>query len=156
MPISSWRVVPLAIVGLVVAVGPLIAQDLPDEQEAVLETVQRFFDSMASRDTIMAHQALLVDGKSFSTAETQDGVRISGFSHRDYLDGLATGTDQWLENMWDAEVRVRGTIATVWAPYQFRINGEFSHCGVDAFSLVKTEDGWRIASIIYTVESECE
>lgn len=155
---TPCRLVPCAIVGLVVALAPppLSAQEQEYEQDAVLKTVQRFFDSMASRDTVMAREALLVEGKSFSTTETSDGPRFSGFTHRDYLSGLSTGTDQWLENMWDPEVRVRGTIATVWAPYEFRINSELSHCGVDAFSLVKTQTGWRIASIVYTVELDCD
>ncbi len=148
-----WRAVLLALIVLTVISTALVAQD---ERESVLKTVQRFFDAMASRDTVMAQEAMLVDGTSFSTTQTPDGPRVSGFSHREYLDGLATGTDQWFEQMWDAEVRVRGTIATVWTPYEFRINGGLSHCGVDAFSLVKTQTGWRIASVVYTVEAECE
>ena len=32
------------------------------------------------------------------------------------------------------------------------INSAFSHCGVDVFSLIKTRQGWRIASLSYTSE----
>ena len=42
----------------------------------------------------------------------------------------------------------------VWAPYDFHVNGAFSHCGVDVFSLVRTAEGWRIAAVAYTVERE--
>ena len=148
-----WRAIPLVLLALVTTSSTVVAQD---DQTAVRETVQRFFESMATRDTAMARQALLVDGVSFSTTVTPEGPKVNPFSHQDYLSGLANGTDQWLERMWDAEVRVHGTIATVWAPYEFRINGELSHCGIDAFSLVKTDAGWRIAGIVYTVEPECE
>jgi hypothetical protein len=34
------------------------------------------------------------------------------------------------------------------------VDGEFSHCGVDAFILVLTEDGWRILSIADTRTTE--
>jgi hypothetical protein len=54
--------------------------------------------------------------------------------------------------MWDPLVLVHGRIAVVWAPYDFHINGEFSHCGVDAFTLIKTENGWQIAGAAYTIE----
>ena len=50
---------------------------------------------------------------------------------------------------------VHGLIATVWAPYDFWIDGKLSHCGIDAFDLIKTEDGWKIAGGVYTVESNC-
>jgi hypothetical protein len=59
-----------------------------------------------------------------------------------------------LERMWDARVLIHGRIAVLWTPYDFHRDGKFSHCGVDAFSLVKTDDGWKIAGFIYTVEPE--
>jgi hypothetical protein len=45
----------------------------------------------------------------------------------------------------------------VWTPYDFHIDGEFSHCGIDAFNMVRTDEGWKIASIVWTVErTGCE
>ena len=60
--------------------------------------------------------------------------------------GSATGM-QW--------VLTEGNIASVWTPYDFYINGEFSHCGVDLFYLVKEED-WKIAHFGYTVTETCK
>jgi hypothetical protein len=54
--------------------------------------------------------------------------------------------------MWTPAVHVHGAIAVVWAPYDFHIDGKFSHCGVDTFSLVRTATGWQISGISYTVE----
>jgi hypothetical protein len=54
--------------------------------------------------------------------------------------------------MWDPDVRIHGAIAVVWTRYDFWVDGKFSHCGVDAFDLVKTAEGWRIAGGVYTVE----
>ena len=59
------------------------------------------------------------------------------------------------ERIWNAEVRVNGLIATVTAPYDFWIDGKFSHCGVDSFDFIKTGDGWKIAGGVYTVEQKC-
>jgi len=60
------------------------------------------------------------------------------------------------ERIWNPEVRVHGSIATVWAPYDFWVDGKFSHCGVDAFDLIKTPDGWKIAGGVFTMEAKCE
>lgn len=53
-------------------------------------------------------------------------------------------------------VHIRGVLAHVWAPYQFFYNGQFSHCGVNAFMLVKTESGWKIQYLTDTrVINDC-
>ena len=59
------------------------------------------------------------------------------------------------ERYWDAVVLTEGNIASVLAPYDFYINGEFSHCGVDLFYLVKEKD-WKIAHFGYTVTETCK
>ena len=39
--------------------------------------------------------------------------------------------------------------------YDFWTDGKFSHCGIDAFELIKTVDGWKIAGGTYTIEANC-
>jgi hypothetical protein len=39
---------------------------------------------------------------------------------------------------WSPTVLIRGSLAAVWAPYEFWIDGRTSHCGVDVFDCVKT------------------
>jgi hypothetical protein len=59
------------------------------------------------------------------------------------------------ERIWNPEVKVNGLIATLWAPYDFWLDGKYSHCGVDQFDFIKTEEGWKIAGGVYSVESKC-
>ena len=47
---------------------------------------------------------------------------------------------------------MHGPIASVWTPYDFWVDGKFSHCGIDIFDLVKTAEGWKISGLTYTVE----
>ncbi len=54
------------------------------------------------------------------------------------------------ERLSNVEVRVDGPLATVWAPYHFYVGAQFSHCGVNSFQLVRTDDGWRILQITDT------
>jgi len=49
---------------------------------------------------------------------------------------------------------VSGRVGIVWAPYDFHLNGEFSHCGVDVLTFLKLEDGWKVTSITYNVVRE--
>ena len=122
-----------------------------DDRAAVVVVVQRLFDAMARRDTIAA-RALLLPGASFvSIRGDTAGARPRTQSDTSFLRMLATGREALLERMWQPVVHVDGPVASVWTPYDFHTDGKWSHCGVDAVSLVRTAAGWRVTSIAYTV-----
>jgi hypothetical protein len=43
-------------------------------------------------------------------------------------------------------------IATAWVPYEFYLNGKFSHKGVDAFILVKVGEEYKIQTLLYNMQ----
>ena len=47
-------------------------------------------------------------------------------------------------------VKVDGPLAIAWTPYSFYYNGQFSHCGVNSFQLVRFNGIWKIQYIIDT------
>jgi hypothetical protein len=47
-------------------------------------------------------------------------------------------------------IKIDGALASVWTPYQFFLNGQFSHCGVNSFQLVRLNNQWKIQYIIDT------
>jgi len=51
-------------------------------------------------------------------------------------------------------VLIRGGIAVVWAPYEYRIDGRTSHCGVDVVDFVKIDGRWIVSNATWTVEPE--
>jgi hypothetical protein len=139
------------------AVAPSIAQTpAAPERDAVLAIVQAFFDTLAAKDVAAARQILMPTGRFYAVGQQDGKPRIRAFTSDDYLKDLAAMKQNMRERMWNPEVRVRGSIASVWTPYDFWIDGKFSHCGVDAFDLVKTDEGWKIAGLSYTVERTCE
>jgi len=56
--------------------------------------------------------------------------------------------------MWNPTVQIQGRVAMVWTPYDFHLNGEFSHCGIDVFTMLQGAEGWQVASITYNVVRE--
>jgi hypothetical protein len=123
-----------------------------DDKAAVVAIVQKFFDTMASRDVEGARGVLMAEGRMFSLRD-QNGQPVARASAvEDYLKSLGDRKQDSRERMWNPEVRVNGGVASLWTPYDFWIDGKFSHCGVDSFDLLKTADGWKIASVTYTIE----
>ena len=140
------------VLSIFVAVG---AQPGGNEREAVMKTMQAFFDTMTARDVEGARQILQPQGR-FHAMSIKDGKpEVRAFANEEYFAQLQASKQKMRERIWNAEVRINGLIATVTAPYDFWIDGKLSHCGVDAFDLIKTEDGWKIAGGVYTVESKC-
>ena len=56
----------------------------------------------------------------------------------------------WDERLRSEEVRIDGPLASVWTEYSFYAGADFSHCGVNAFQLARTADGWRIIALTDT------
>tara|TARA_B100000508_G_C11465742_1_gene282296 strand:+ start:1891 stop:2346 length:456 start_codon:yes stop_codon:yes gene_type:complete len=58
------------------------------------------------------------------------------------------------EKLLKIKVREEGILAQVWTPYEFYINGELSHYGVNAFTLMNTDEGWKIIYLVDTRRKE--
>lgn len=123
-----------------------------EDSAAVIATVQRLFDAMAQRDTATA-RALMLPGSQFvSIRGDTTGTRPRVQADSAFLRMLGSGSERLLERMWTPVVHVQGAVASVWAPYDFHVDGRWSHCGIDAVTLLRTGAGWRVAGITYTVE----
>jgi hypothetical protein len=145
------------VLGCLVSIGLITGAQAPaGEREAVLRTVQAFFDTMTARDVDGARKVLQPQGR-FHAMRRKDGKPdIRAFANEEYFADLQAAKSTMQERIWNPDVRIHGLIATVTAPYDFWIDGKLSHCGVDAFDLIKTEDGWKIAGGVYTVEQQCD
>ena len=129
-----------------------VTADTSAEEAAVLHTIQRFFDAMADRDAEAALAVMIPEGRFFSLREENGETALRTFTAQEFAHGLETQEQELLERFWEPEVRIRGGIATVWTPYDFYLDGEFRHCGIDAFDLLNDGTGWKITGGVYTVE----
>ena len=119
------------------------------DKKTIVAVVQKLFDAMAAKDGAAAASVLLPEGRFFVPREGEEPRTFTG---KEFADRVPMEKGTVLERFWDPEVRVRGSIATIRTPYDFWFDGKFSHCGIDAFDLVKTADGWKISGGTYTVE----
>jgi hypothetical protein len=144
----------LAVV-LVAVVSTAAAPSPPtSDRDQVLKVVQGFFDALATNN-VESYRTLFVPGSQITAARnTPDGFSVRRRTIEDDLQKMPSNQNRLLERMWNPTVHVQGRVAAVWTPYDFHTNGRFSHSGVDIFNLLKTDAGWRIASVVYSVEPE--
>src|SRR5262245_52885987 len=95
------------------------AQSSADRDE-VLKVVQVFFATMTARDVEGARKILMPEGRFFPMEMRKPDTTPRSFTNDEYLGGLAKERKAISrERIWNPEVRVHGSIATVWAPYDF-------------------------------------
>lgn len=130
--------------------APLAAQS---PEESVLEIVTRLFDGMRAADSAAVRATFHESARLVATGgEGEDAVRFLPVDA--FVRAVGNATGEWDERFWDPEVRIDGDLATVWTEYAFYLDGDFSHCGVDAFVLARTGEGWKIVSIADTRRTE--
>lgn len=135
--------------GFALAAEPASAQS-QDERD-VVAAVQALFDAMATCDAAAVRARSMPEGRLYRVVVGGDApARSSTFE--EFANSLATCGGTRLERMWEPQVRVHKGIATLWAPYDFWLDGTFSHCGIDSFELVKGEGGWKLTGATYTIE----
>lgn len=147
---SAWVVAAVAVVAGAacnVESAPEAQVDLDPEAPAVLAVADAALEAISAEDMEAFTDLMLDEAISVPTSSQGVGVR----SRASWLENPPPG--DIVERGFDPEVRVSGTIASVWYPYDLYIDGEWSHCGVDVFTLAHTgEAGWRIAALGWSRE----
>jgi len=132
--------------------GPNV--DLPSgdaRRVAVMAVVDSALGHINSGDLIALSDLMLPEAQFFPARE-QTG-RGGTYTVRTMAAQRAAGKRApIIERGYDATVRVAGTIASVWMPYDLWAEGKWSHCGIDLLTLVQVGSTWRIANFTYTVE----
>ena len=126
-------------------------QDKHPEHEVIIKTIDKFFLAINTSDAELTRQLVLPDAMNYTVGENQDGQwQLRSIPQTYYLDQSNYGPEKITERYWSPTLLIDNHIAVFWAPYDFYIDGEFSHCGIDAFDLVKVDDTWKIGNASWT------
>lgn len=133
---------------------PFVASAQPTNE--VEHVARQVLEAISTRDSTLFRSLFLPDAQ-IAIPYTRDGKRTYATRPVDAdVEMLGQDGPVFLERMWEPEIRVDGFIASVWTRYDFYVDGAFSHCGTDAFHLLNTEEGWKVISLIYSIESDAE
>ncbi len=126
------------------------AQGAVDDSARVLAVAEAALDAINRGDMIGFTDLMVDEAVSFRVTAERPGY---GFRTRaDTRTRTRTPTQTITERGFDATVLVSGPLAVVWLPYDLYLDGTWSHCGVDTFTLVRVADGWKIAALAWSIE----
>ena len=123
-----------------------------NEEKEVLDVVTSFFTYFEKQDTLALMKIFMKESHDYYVREDGGKVISGGRSSLFFKFSADQVMKEKLRG--SPEVNIHNRLATVWAPYDFWVNDKIHHCGVDAFTLIKTREGWKIASIGFTVEND--
>lgn len=151
-------------VSLICLIVPMLifSQDKvpPNEYQAVELLIHKMFDGMREGDSAKVASVFGKEVNMYSSFTNQQGEKvIKKGDLLSFLKAIGTPHDEiWDEKIWNTKIEIEGGIAQVWTDYTFYLGTEFSHCGVDAFHLIKDDEkGWKIVHLMDTRRIEnCE
>jgi hypothetical protein len=128
----------------------LTAQEAHPEHDAVMAVVDQFFEALNTDNQILMASISIDGSQNYSIREKADRS-FELRSRQQNNSELTPNPAKYTERYWDETVLVNDHMAVFWAPYDFYIDGEFSHCGVDVFDLINLDGQWKLANSMYTI-----
>jgi hypothetical protein len=121
-------------------------------EDSVKAAINKLFTGMKNADAAAIQQSFSDSALLQTIARTKEGVMyvrnesIAAFAR--FIGNLPK--DSADERIVFETLKIDGPLAIAWTPYKFYRNGQFSHCGVNSFQLVRLNGQWKIQYLIDT------
>ncbi len=123
------------------------------DKQAIRAVADDFFIAMETRDAKLASSIMIPEGSFVSVRPGTEGRDIRSFTNSDWLQGMADEERVLRERFLDSPfIIVEKDVAVLFGAYDFHIDGKLNHTGLDIFNFVRTDEGWKLAGGVYTVE----
>ncbi len=130
------------------------------ETQAVQQVIEQLFEAMRAGDSTALRQVFHEEARLQTALQHPQtkATRLVTESIDNFIRQVSTShPEMYDERILDYDIKIDCVMATAWTPYRFYVGDKFSHCGVNAFQLFKTAEGWKIIQIIDTrSQQDCE
>lgn len=125
------------------------AQTTEDSVKAVINDL---FAGMRNADTKLFRSAFSDSAIMQTIGRTREGKTVVHTESVAEFAAIVSGLkkDSADERISFETIKIDGPLAIAWTPYRFYHNGQFSHCGVNSFQLVRINGAWKIQYLIDT------
>lgn len=122
------------------------------QNQEIQKVIETFFIAFHAKDSIKLKTLCEDDMILQSIAESSKGNILSNEKLQTFYKSIASiPVDlKFFEKILSFSIQVDGAMAHAWTPYEFYINEKLSHKGVNAFTLFKEDNSWKIIHLIDT------
>jgi ketosteroid isomerase-like protein len=124
-----------------------------DDKTAAQNVINTMFTEMANHNPEAIKAVYTPEAMLAALIKNKEGKTVTRyFSGEAFSKNFAVRKNEIREDMYEMKTEVLGDLALIHGRYVFFSDGKVSHCGVNAFHLVRTDSGWKIANASSTIE----
>ena len=126
------------------------------QEKEIKQSISVFFEGLQSADTLKIQSVCHKEMKLQSIMEKNMVGTLSFETNEEFYKSIASLPKNLKieERLLSYKIQIDNSMAQVWTPYEFYIDGKLSHIGTNSFTLLleKTPEtsGWKIVHIIDT------
>jgi hypothetical protein len=134
---------------------PLLAigQQKTTDEDQIKAVILKTFSAMKSVDSVALKSCFTSNALLHISQVKPEGNSLREVPAAKFIQNVMTRKPgdldervlSWGPILFDQE------IATAWVPYEFYLNGKFTHKGVDVFLFVKTGNEFKIQTLLYNM-----
>lgn len=118
-------------------------------EDSVKAAVNKLFTAMKNADSAMLMESFTTSAVLQSISKRKSQISVEKETIDAFASFIKTEESGALDERIIFEtIKIDGDLASVWTPYRFYYKGEFSHCGVNSFQLVRINNVWKIQYLI--------
>lgn len=129
----------------------VISAQEKEEEKAIKNVIETFFEGLHKGDSVIVASTLHKTIKIQTTATNREEIKILRTESRNnLLTGIANKKPEhkYFEKLLSYDIKIDGNLASVWTPYEFYLNDNFSHCGANSFQLFNNNGSWQIIYLV--------
>lgn len=166
----------IALIASIMLMAPLVAhaeQNNPKDVAAIQDVVEKFRTSIIERDkTTFVTLFFSEKPEQVVWQFSNDDARIARFrktkpearkarhlpevNYLTFIDSIVASKNPSEEVFKDIRIDTDGEIGAVAFDYEFLSDGKQTNWGREMWQLVRTEEGWKIISVIWTIHDPVE
>jgi len=121
------------------------------KKQAIKKVIKTFFQGLHNGDSTLMKSTFHKNIKIQTTATNRKKENIIRTeSKENLLTSIANKKpeDKYFEKLLAYDIKIDGNLASVWTPYEFYYNDNFSHCGSNSFQMFNNNGKWEIIYLV--------
>lgn len=134
---------------------PLLAmgQSPTKDEDQIKTVILKTFSAMKSVDSVALKSCFTSNALLHISQVKPEGNVVREVPATKFIQNVMTRKPSEMDERvlsW-GPILIDQEIATAWVPYEFYLNGKFSHKGVDVFIFVKSGNEFKIKTLLYNM-----
>jgi hypothetical protein len=132
------------------------------DDAAIRQLVQQFQTAIVAHDGKTLGSLFVQEGGSWlsvldeptyaaAKARNPAAQRLEPSTWREFADFVTHSAKPIEERFYNVRIDTNGTVASVWFDFDFLAGGKVTNRGSETWQLVRTDEGWKIQAMLFSV-----